>query len=57
MAKFKDDDEIQPETPDPRSPAEQRGANEEALAEYVDTHEKAAKQTRSDDSEWHNSGQ
>jgi hypothetical protein len=46
MAKFKDDEEIQDETPNPRSPADQRGDNPDLLDEYVDTHEKAAKDAR-----------
>jgi hypothetical protein len=44
MAKFKDDEEIQ--TPNPCSPADQRGDNPDLLDEYVDTHEKAAKDAR-----------
>jgi hypothetical protein len=46
MAKFKDDEEIQDETPKPRSPADQRRDNEDQLAEYIDTHERAAKEDR-----------
>jgi hypothetical protein len=46
MAKFKDEDEIQPEASSPRNPADQRRDNEEQLAEYVETHEKAAKENR-----------
>jgi hypothetical protein len=46
MAKFKDEDEIQPETPSPRSPADQRRDNEDQLAEYIETHEKAGKENR-----------
>jgi hypothetical protein len=47
MAKFKnEDDEIPAETPNPRSPADQRRDNEDQLAEYVETHEKAAKENR-----------
>ena len=42
MAKFKDDEEIQDETPNPRS----QGDNPDLLDEYVDTHEKAAKDAR-----------
>jgi hypothetical protein len=46
MAKFKDEDEIEDETLSPRSPADQRRHNSEQLDEYVDTHEKAAKDAR-----------
>lgn len=46
MARFRnEDEEIQPETENPRSPADQRRDNEDQLAEYIDTHEKAAKET------------
>jgi hypothetical protein len=45
MAKFKDD-EIQDQTPNPRSPADQRRDSEDQLAEYLETHEKAGKENR-----------
>jgi hypothetical protein len=45
MAKFKGDD-VQSEAPNPRSPADQRRDNEDHLAEYIETHEKAAKENR-----------
>jgi hypothetical protein len=48
MAKFKDEDEIQAETPNPRSPAEQRRDNPDVLEEYVEVHEKAANEGRDD---------
>jgi len=40
------DDEIQGETPNPRSPADQRRENPDLLDEYVETHEQAAKDSR-----------
>jgi hypothetical protein len=46
MAKFKDDEEIQGETPNPRSPADQRRDHPEVLDEYVELHEQAAKESR-----------
>jgi hypothetical protein len=48
MAKFKDDDEIPAETPNPRSPADQRRDNPDVLEEYVEVHEKATKEGRDD---------
>ena len=46
MAKLKDDDEVQAETPNPRSPADQRRDNPDVLEEYVEVHETAAKEGR-----------
>jgi hypothetical protein len=40
------DDEIQPEAPNPRSPADMRRANEDQFAEYVESHDVAAKESR-----------
>jgi hypothetical protein len=40
MAKFKDEDEIQPATPNPRGPADQRRDNPEVLDEYIEVHKK-----------------
>jgi len=40
------DDEIQGETPNPRSPADQRRENPDLLDEYVETHEQGAKDSR-----------
>ena len=48
MAKLKDGEEIQAETPNPRSPAEQRRDNPDVLEEYVEVHEKAANEGRDD---------
>jgi hypothetical protein len=44
MVKLKDEDEIQTETWNPRSPAYQRRDNPDVLEEYVRLHEKAAKE-------------
>jgi hypothetical protein len=44
----RNDDEIQAETPNPRSPADQRRDNPDVLEEYIETHEKAAKEGRDD---------
>jgi hypothetical protein len=41
-----EDTESQPETPNPRSPADQRRDNEDSLKEYVDAHENAAEESR-----------
>jgi hypothetical protein len=41
-------DEIQAETPNLRSPADQRRDNPDVLEEYVQVHEKAAKEDRDD---------
>jgi hypothetical protein len=46
MAKFKNEDEIEAETPNPRSPADQRRDNTDVLDEYVEVHEQAAKDAR-----------
>jgi hypothetical protein len=46
MAKFKNEDGIQGETPNPRSPADQRRDNPEQLEEYIEVHKKAAKDAR-----------
>jgi hypothetical protein len=43
MVKLKDEDEIQTETSNPRSPAYQRRDNPDVLEEYGEVHEKAAK--------------
>ena len=48
MAKLKDEDEIQAETPNPRSPADQRRENPDVLEEYVEVHKNAAKEGRDD---------
>jgi hypothetical protein len=48
MAKLKDENETQAETPNPRSPANQRRDNPDVLEEYVEAHEKAAKEGRDD---------
>ena len=45
---MRDDEEIQPETPNPRSPAEQRRDNPEELDKYIETHGEAAKDSRSE---------
>jgi hypothetical protein len=44
----KNHDEIQAEAPNPRSPADQRRDNPDVLEEYVEVHEKAAKEDRDD---------
>jgi len=46
MAKLKEGEEIQAETPNPRSPADQRRDQERFRDEYVEVHEKAAKEGR-----------
>jgi hypothetical protein len=40
------DDKIAKETPNPRSPADQRRDSPDQLVEYVEVHEKAAKDSR-----------
>ena len=42
------DDKIPAETPNPRSPADQRRDNGKELEEYAEVHEKAAKEGRED---------
>jgi DNA polymerase III delta prime subunit len=44
VVKLKDEDDIQTETSNPRSPAYQRRDNPDVLEEYVEVHEKAAKE-------------
>ena len=48
MVKIKNEDEIQGETPNPRSPADQRRDNPDVLEEYVEVHETVAKEGRDD---------
>ena len=40
------DDKIAKETPNPRSPADQRRDHPDQREEYIETHEKAAKEAR-----------